>query len=63
MPTRKLDQTGSTASAGDDEYRRFVEMARELKTDESPDAMDRALERVVGKPKPKDAPAPRPKSR
>ena len=33
-----------------EEYRRFVDMARELETDERPDAMDRAFERVV-KPK------------
>ena len=34
-----------------DHYRRFVETARELGADESPDAMDRAFERVV---KPRD---------
>ena len=30
-----------------EQYRRFVETARELEADESPDAMDRAFERVV----------------
>jgi hypothetical protein len=35
-----------------DQYRRFVETARELEADESPDALDRAFERVV-KPKKK----------
>ena len=34
-----------------EQYRRFVETARELGADESPDAMDRAFEQVVGKPK------------
>lgn len=33
-----------------EQYRRFVETARELEADESPDAMDKAFERVV-KPK------------
>jgi len=35
-----------------DEYRRFVDMAREVEADQSPGAMDRAFERVV-KPKQK----------
>jgi hypothetical protein len=49
-----------------DQYRRFVETARELGADESPDAMDRAFGRVeVRKPKSKDeaAPADKPKRR
>jgi len=33
-----------------EQYRRFVETARELEADESPGAMDRAFEQVV-KPK------------
>jgi len=33
-----------------EQYRRFVEAAREAEADESPDALDRAFERVV-KPK------------
>jgi hypothetical protein len=37
-----------------DEYRRFVETARELGADESPEAMDRAFERVVKPKKTKD---------
>jgi predicted Zn-dependent protease len=47
------------------QYRRFVETARELGADESPDALDRAFERVVGKLKPKaePKPTPRPKRR
>jgi hypothetical protein len=44
-----------------DQYRRFVETARELGADESPDVMDRAFERVVRKPERKPEPAPRPK--
>jgi hypothetical protein len=46
-----------------EQYRRFVETARELSADESPDAMDRAFDQVVRKPKPKgeSAPASRPK--
>lgn len=45
--------------------RRFIDMAHELEADERPAAMDRALERVIGKPKPKSHPAPasRPKGR
>jgi hypothetical protein len=30
-----------------DQYRRFVETARELEADESPDAMDRAFKKVI----------------
>jgi hypothetical protein len=41
-----------------EEYRRFVDMARELEADQSPDAMDRAFGRVV-KPKPKDEAKPK----
>ena len=48
-----------------DQYRRFVETARELGADESPEAMERAFKRVVRTQKPKDEPAsaPRPKRR
>jgi hypothetical protein len=48
-----------------EQYRRFVETARELGADESPGALDRAFEKVVGKPKPKERsePTPRPKRR
>ncbi len=31
------------------EYRRFVEIARELGVDESPDALDWAFEKVIGR--------------
>ncbi len=43
--------------------RRFIDMTHELEADERPDAMDRALERVIGKPKSHPAPASRPKGR
>jgi hypothetical protein len=33
-----------------EQFKRFIDMAREIEVDESPDALDRALERVVGKP-------------
>lgn len=42
-----------------EQYRRFVETARELEVDESREAMDRAFERVVGKPKTKSTPRPK----
>jgi hypothetical protein len=45
-------------TADPDQYRRFVETARELGTDESPAAMDRAFERVIRKPERKPEPAP-----
>jgi hypothetical protein len=34
-----------------EQYRRFVETAREVEADESPDAMDRAFDRVIGSKK------------
>lgn len=46
-----------------DQYRRFVETARELAAEESPDAMDRAFERVVGKPKHKSEPPRTPRQK
>ena len=48
MPTRKPRPSAKPDSP--EQYRRFVEAAREAEADESPDAMDRAFERVV-KPK------------
>lgn len=47
MPSHKLQ---SPPKPQDDpaEYERFVEAARKLGLDESPDALDRAFERVVG---------------
>ncbi|MER9312689.1 hypothetical protein NKI51_25840 [Mesorhizobium australicum] len=41
-------------SAKDRQYQKFVEKARELETDESEEAFDRALEKVVKAPPPKD---------
>ena len=44
--------------ADPDESRRFIETAREVGADESPEAFDRAFKRVVEhKPPPKPAPA------
>jgi hypothetical protein len=46
------------------QYRRFIETARELGADESPDALDRAFDRIdVKKPKDESAPAAKPKRR
>jgi hypothetical protein len=61
----KVKPKPGTKPDNPEQYRRFVETAREAEADESPDALDRAFERVVGKPKPKDesAPASRPKRR
>jgi hypothetical protein len=42
-----------------EQYRRFVETARELGADESPDAMDKAFERVDVRQKPKDKKPPK----
>jgi hypothetical protein len=33
-----------------DQFKRFVETAREIETDKSPDAVDRAFQRVIRKP-------------
>jgi len=62
---RKHDNHRYAKLGTSEQHRRFVETARELEADESPDAMDRAFERVVGKPKPKGEPRPasRPKRR
>jgi hypothetical protein len=38
------------------EYERFVEAARKLGLDESPDALDRAFERVISPCAPKEGP-------
>lgn len=40
------------------EYRRFIDMAREVEADEDPSALDRAFERVVG-PAKSDQTAPK----
>lgn len=32
-----------------EQFKRFIDMAREVEADESPDAVDRALERVIRK--------------
>ena len=42
-----------------EQYRRFVEAAREAQADESPDAMDRAFERVVKPKKGKEGAKPK----
>jgi hypothetical protein len=44
-----------------EQYRRFIETARASEADESPDALDRAFERVVGPKKAKDEPKKSPK--
>jgi hypothetical protein len=54
MPTRK-PQPLRKPSEDRAEYERFGEAARELGLDESPDALDRAFERVVQPPKKPDA--------
>jgi hypothetical protein len=36
--------------------RRFIDMAREVEADESPDALDRAFGKVVGRQKPESEP-------
>jgi hypothetical protein len=41
-----------------EQHKRFIEMAREVEADESPEAMDRAFKRVV-QPPPKKPPPKR----
>jgi hypothetical protein len=43
-----------------EQFKRFIDMAREIGVDESPDALDRAFEKVI---KPKPAAPSRPKKR
>ena len=54
MPTHRPKTTAQ--SDNPEQYRRFIEGARELGADESPDAMDKAFERVVKPKKAKDQP-------
>jgi len=44
--------TRKPAAKPDDpaQYQRFLDMAKEVEADESPDAMDRAFDKVVGTP-------------
>jgi hypothetical protein len=39
-----------------EQSKRFIDMAREVEADESPDAMDRAFKKVVRAPVPKTTP-------
>jgi hypothetical protein len=52
-PSERKPKT-ATKPDNPEQYRRFVEAAREVENDESPDAMDRAFERVVKPKKLKD---------
>jgi hypothetical protein len=54
VPTRK--RAPATKPDDPEQYRRFVETARELEADESPDSMDRAFDRVVKPKKPRATP-------
>ena len=47
MPKAKPNPTPDTDDPA--EYQRFLEIARELGVDESPDALDRAFEKVMQK--------------
>lgn len=48
MPTHKPKPKSPPREADDPEqYRRFVEMARKVETDETPGAFDRAFDQVV----------------
>ena len=48
--TRKKNETSKSKKSSDpDEYSRFVETARKLGADESPEAFDRAFKRVTGR--------------
>lgn len=51
MPTRKPPHIDPPPEADDpEEARRFIDMAREVEADESPDALDRAFDRVMRPP-------------
>ena len=41
-----------------EQFRRFIDMAREVEADESPDALDRAFTKVVRRPQRKQAKRP-----
>jgi hypothetical protein len=47
MPTRKPKPKADDPK----QYRRFVDMAREVEADENPEAMDRAFIKVVSSPR------------
>jgi hypothetical protein len=34
-----------------DQFKRFIDMAREVEVDESPEALDKAFEKVTGRPR------------
>jgi hypothetical protein len=55
----KTAPTGRPKFDNPEQYRRFVETARELGADESPAAMDKAFERVDVRQKPKDKKPPK----
>ena len=51
MPTRKPPHINPPPGADDpDEAQRFIDMAREVEADESPDALDRAFDRIMRPP-------------
>jgi hypothetical protein len=53
MAIDKLPTVVPPKTADDPEQsRRFIDMAREVETDETPGALDRAFEKVVGTTKP-----------
>jgi hypothetical protein len=54
MPRKPPRPRAKTDSA---QHKRFLDMAREVEVDESPDAMDRAVERVIGPPRKTETPA------
>jgi hypothetical protein len=39
-----------------EQFKRFIEMAREVEVDESHDAVDRAFDRVMGRPRKTESP-------
>jgi hypothetical protein len=45
---RKRDITNSKPD-NPEQFKRFIEMAREVEVDESPDAVDRAFDKVMGR--------------
>ena len=55
MP-RKRNPPHPRQTTNPEQHKRFLEMAREVEADESPDAMDRAFKRVVHPPPKKPQP-------
>ena len=48
------------AADNPEEFKRFIDLAREVEADESPDALDRAFRRIIPVPTPRPDASPGP---